>query len=123
MRIIIAAISIMLLGEGAPAILVDNTAQLVAASPAPADFAVRVERYAELHRRLERATPLVVSEDWSSIRATIDALADKIRAERANAGRGDVFTPEDVPVARQFIDVALERGQRNVRRIAERDKA
>ena len=94
MRIIIAAVSIMLLAEGQSAIIVDNTAQLVAASPAPADFAVSVERYAELHRRLERATPLVVSENWSSVRAAIDALAGTIRAERATARRGDVFTPE-----------------------------
>jgi hypothetical protein len=103
MRIIIAAVLIVLLAEGQPASSIDNTAQPVTTSQAPADFAVRVEQYATLHRRLERTAPLVVSQDWSTVRAASDALADKIRAERANAERGDVFTPEVERWVRQIL--------------------
>jgi hypothetical protein len=60
-----------------------------------ADFQARVDRYAALHRQMEETTPpIVVSDDWSSIRESIDALAGKIQAARANAREGDVFTPE-----------------------------
>jgi hypothetical protein len=60
-----------------------------------ADFQARVDRYVALHRQIEETTPpIVVSDDWSSIRESIDALAGKIRTARANARQGDVFTPE-----------------------------
>ena len=93
---IIAAVLVMLAG-GLPTSSVDNTvnAQPLTTRQVLADFGVRVDRYAALRRRLEQTTPpMVVSNDWSSIKAAIDALAEKIRTERANAKQGDVFTPE-----------------------------
>ena len=43
-----------------------------------------------------------------SIRAAIDALAEKIGTERANARRGDVFTPEVDRWFRQTLADCLE---------------
>ena len=106
---IIAAALVGLLVDGLPANPVDNTARLVTTSQVLADFAVRAERYAALRRRLEQTTPsIVVSDDVSSIRAAIDALAEKIRTERANARRGDVFTPEVDRWFRQTLAECLE---------------
>ena len=60
-----------------------------------ADFQAGVDRYVALHRQIEETTPpIVASDDWSSIRESIDTLAGKIRTARANARQGDVFTPE-----------------------------
>ncbi len=59
------------------------------------DFQIRVDHYVALHRQLDKTTPPpVVSEDWSSVRERIDALARRIQAERANARQGEVFTPD-----------------------------
>ena len=60
-----------------------------------ADFQARVDRYVALHRQIEATKPpIVVSDDWSSIKESIDTLAGKIRTARASARQGDVFTPE-----------------------------
>jgi hypothetical protein len=58
-----------------------------------ADFQMRVQQYAELHRRIEKSSPIPISKDWSQVRAAVDTLASRIRTERASATQGNVFTP------------------------------
>jgi hypothetical protein len=64
------------------------------ARQALSDFQLRVEQYAELHRRIERDAPIPISEDWSQVRAAVDNLATRIREERASATQGAIFTPD-----------------------------
>jgi hypothetical protein len=74
-----------------------------------AEFKKRVDGYADLHERLakgdaeqkERATPAEIS----SAKA---ALAAKVRASRANAKQGDIFTPSVRPVFRRLLRPELK---------------
>lgn len=78
-------------------------------SPPAADFTARVQRYVELHRELEGTVPTVaVPDDYAAVVAAIDALAARIRAARATAHRGDIFTPDIERWFRQMIARALE---------------
>lgn len=77
----------------------------VAAFAAPEDtFARAVNRYARLHQKLEKQLPALRSTGRS---ATIEnhehALARKIRAARANARQGEIFTPEVARYFRQLV--------------------
>jgi hypothetical protein len=59
-----------------------------------ADFSTRVWNYFELRNELERGLPaLTVSDDPAEIRRAIHDLAKQIRAARAEAKQGDIFTP------------------------------
>jgi hypothetical protein len=59
-----------------------------------ADFSARVGSYSELRRTLEKELPpLTVTDDAAEIRRTVDALAQHIRAARAGAREGEIFTP------------------------------
>jgi hypothetical protein len=59
------------------------------------DFKKRVDQYVELHKRLEKdVPPLKKKEDPAKIQASQEALAKAIRAERATAKQGEIFTPE-----------------------------
>jgi hypothetical protein len=59
------------------------------------DFKARIDKYMELHNRLEKdSPPLKETSDPGKIKASQDALAEKIRAARANARQGDIFTAE-----------------------------
>jgi hypothetical protein len=60
-----------------------------------ADFNSRVEKYMELHNRLEKqAPPLKETKDPAEIKASQDVLAQKIADARKDAQPGDIFTPE-----------------------------
>jgi len=69
-----------------------------------ADFKVRVERYAELHKDLAKGDARQ-KEDTSAERINTqkDALAAKIQAARAGAKQGDIFAPEIRPVFRKLL--------------------
>jgi len=68
------------------------------------DFKTRVDRYMELHKRLEKRTPpLKKVDDPAKIQASQEALATAIRSERADAKPGDIFTPEISERLRQLI--------------------
>jgi hypothetical protein len=69
-----------------------------------AQFEARVQAYVTLHRSLERdvAVP-VAAGDQAQIRRVADVLASRIRAARADAGRGDLFTPETAALFRRLI--------------------
>jgi hypothetical protein len=74
-----------------------------------AEFESRVKAYVSLHRRLEGTVPTVaVSDDYGEVIAAIDALGTKIRAQRTDARRGDVFTPDVECWFRQMIDTSLQ---------------
>lgn len=90
-----------------------GAATAVAQSPQPADDAIQefvtaTREYAWMHRRLEHAlpplTPTTVPE---TIGRGILELAAAIRAERPDAGQGDLFTPALAPVLRSRIAAAL----------------
>ena len=58
------------------------------------DFETRVSSYFELRSELEKGLPpRRVTRDVAEIRRAIRALARRIRAARAEAKQGDIFTP------------------------------
>ena len=60
-----------------------------------ADFKSRIDKYMELHNRLEKdAPPLKETKDPTQIKASQDVLALKIREARKDAKAGEIFTPE-----------------------------
>jgi hypothetical protein len=64
------------------------------------EFKQGIDKYMDLHNRLEKKAPrLKETEDPAKIKASQDALAALIRAERANAKQGEIFTP---PVGAAF---------------------
>jgi hypothetical protein len=59
-----------------------------------ADFSTRVWNYSELRSKLEKGLPpLTVTDDPAEIRRAVHALATRIRAARAGAQQGEIFTP------------------------------
>ena len=59
-----------------------------------ADFSTRVWSYAELRSKLEEGLPpLTVTDDPAEIRRAVHARAKRIRAARAGAQEGEIFTP------------------------------
>jgi hypothetical protein len=84
-----------------------------------AEFETRVNAYVALHRRYEGTVPTVaVSTDYAQVLAAIDSLGTKIRAERKDARRGDVFTPEVECWFRGMIDTSLKGCDTNALRAA-----
>jgi hypothetical protein len=66
------------------------------------DFKQRIDKYMELHNRLEKKAPRMKStEDAAKIKASQDALAALIRGERATAKQGEIFTPAVATVLRR----------------------
>ena len=60
-----------------------------------ADFKTRVDKYMDLHNRLEKeAPPLKETKDPARIKASQDVLAQKIAEARKDAKPGEIFTPE-----------------------------
>ena len=69
------------------------------------EFKQRIDKYMELHNRLEKKAPRLKStEDPAKIKASQDALAALIRAERATAKPGEIFTPEIAKVFRRLMN-------------------
>ncbi len=67
-------------------------------------FKQRIDAYMELHRRLEKQAPaLKAKSEPEEIKASQDALATAIRAERKTAKQGDVFTPEIAALFRRLM--------------------
>jgi hypothetical protein len=78
--------------------------------PALAGFHRAVEAYVELHRALEAGLPpLEITSDPAQLRRAVDARASAIRAARAGAQAGDIFTKEGGRVLRTRIHDALDR--------------
>jgi hypothetical protein len=59
-----------------------------------ADFSARIWSYAALRSELEKGLPpLRITNDPAEIRRAVHALAKRIRAARAGAQEGEIFTP------------------------------
>jgi hypothetical protein len=100
--VVLSAAGLGSLQSAAPSV-VQQTPE-ASANAALADFNRRVAEYAALHRRLEGPIPtLRISDHPDEIRAAMDALAERIRYERARAKQGDVFTRDITPVFRSLI--------------------
>jgi hypothetical protein len=68
------------------------------------DFNKRIHAYMDLHNRLEKkAPPLKTTEDPAKIKASQEALAATIKAERAGAKQGEIFTPEVSALFRRLM--------------------
>lgn len=68
------------------------------------EFQDRIEKYMELHNKAkQQAPPLKESENPAEIKQAEDALAASIRASRAGAKQGDVFSPEISRLFRSLI--------------------
>jgi hypothetical protein len=68
------------------------------------DFKKHVDEYVQLHKRLEKqAPPLKKKEDQATIAASQEALAKSIRAARATAKQGEIFTPEIAKLFRRLM--------------------
>jgi hypothetical protein len=68
------------------------------------DFKQRVDKYMELHNRAEKKGPaLKETDDPAKIKASQEALATSIRAARANARQGEIFTPEVAQLFRRLM--------------------
>jgi hypothetical protein len=64
------------------------------------DFQERISTYIDLHKKAAKdAPPIKETKDAAKIKAAQDALALQIRALRAKARQGEIFTPE---IARLF---------------------
>lgn len=73
-----------------------------------AEFGTRVREYFELRGELEKALPaLTVTDDPTEIRRTVHALANRIRAARAEAQQGDIFTPTISVEFQKILDLEM----------------
>jgi hypothetical protein len=75
-----------------------------------AQFHCAVREYVGLHRMLEIPLPTqTLTSDPEEIRRATDALATAIRAARAGAKQGDVFTKQGGLMIRARVHAALDR--------------
>jgi hypothetical protein len=69
-----------------------------------ADFKDRVDKYMELHNRLEKdSPPLKETKNPAEIKLSEDVLAKKIREARKTARQGEIFTPEVQQLFRRLM--------------------
>jgi hypothetical protein len=69
-----------------------------------ADFKKRVDAYMDVHKRARTEAPrLKPTDNPEDIRAAREALADGIRAARAGAKQGDIFTPDAATIVRRLL--------------------
>ena len=83
-----------------------------ATDPSRQVFIQRVNEYVALHRRLEAPLPPeVVTADLEALFAPRKGLAAAIRAARADARQGDIFSPETSKYVRVLVAAALREGR------------
>ncbi len=74
-----------------------------------AEFKAKVDAYDKLRRDLESKTPaLKRTEDPAKINLAEKTMAEQIRAARANAKRGDIFTPATAAMFRRLLGPTLK---------------
>ena len=74
-----------------------------------ADFKERVDTYMDVRKdAIKDAPPLKETTDVTKLKAAQDGMAVQIRAARANAKQGDVFTPEIVAQFRRLLNPELK---------------
>ena len=73
------------------------------------DFTRRVEAYLKLRKDAVKGAPkLQETNDVAKIKAAQDAMSVQIRAARANAKHGDIFTPEITAKFRRLLSPELK---------------
>lgn len=73
------------------------------------EFAQLVQQYLDLHKKLEASLPpLGPKETQEKIVERKTSLAQKIRGERSDAKKGDVFAPEIAEEFRRLIRIELQ---------------
>jgi hypothetical protein len=95
---------------GAIVILLSAWAQVASAQDSPAavkDFDARLTKYLEL-RKDETGDPQKPSKSPEQITNNEQQIAAKMRAARAGAKQGDIFTPQITAFFRQQIAKAME---------------
>ena len=74
------------------------------------DFLDRVNEYVALHQRLEKAAPKLPEDATpQQIHQTQRSLAAQIRAARAGAKQGDLFTPEMTAFVKRLLNRVFAR--------------
>jgi hypothetical protein len=74
-----------------------------------ADFKSRIDAYMKLRKEAVKDAPrLKETKDPAKIRAAQDAMSVQIRAARANAAHGDIFTPEITAQFRRMLSPELK---------------
>jgi hypothetical protein len=74
-----------------------------------ADFQSRINAYMKLRKEaIKDAPPLKETKDPAKIKAAQDAMSVQIRAARANAAHGDIFTPEITAQFRRMLSPELK---------------
>lgn len=74
-----------------------------------ADFQSRIDAYMKLRKEAVKDAPrLKETKDPAKIRAAQDAMSTHIRAARANAKHGDIFTPEITAKFRRMLSPELK---------------
>ena len=69
-----------------------------------AEFTAKMDEYAKLRTKLQKGLPaLAVTPNPREIQQAERLLAERIRAARAGAGRGDIFTEETRRAFRQML--------------------
>lgn len=73
------------------------------------EFQQRIDEYVKLRKTAGKDTPpLKETADPADIQAAQDALAEKIRAARAGARQGDIFTPDAQKLFRRLMEPAVK---------------
>ena len=74
-----------------------------------ADFKSRIDAYMKLRKEAVKDAPrLKETKDPAKIKAAQDAMSVHIRAARANAAHGDIFTPEITAQFRRMLSPQLK---------------
>ena len=74
-----------------------------------ADFRARVDKYNELRSSLEKnAPPLKKTDEPGEIAVAERAIGQQIRAARANAKQGDIFTPATAAMFRRLLNPTVK---------------
>jgi len=88
------------------------------------DFTSRVGAYVTLQKKLERGLPpQKPTKDPAQIKASEEALAARMRAARANARQGDIFTPEIAALFRRLMHPEVKGPDASTTRHTVRDEA
>jgi hypothetical protein len=88
------------------------------------DFQERIDSYMELHDRLKKQGPaMTTTKEPADTQASEQALATRIRADRATAKQGDIFTPAIATRLRALMNPELRGGAASDTRASIREDA
>jgi hypothetical protein len=103
MKWLACAMAAVLLGS-APARAQTGPPQAAAKPDALEEFTERAAKYATLRGDIEKQLPpLTGKDDPAHVVAFEDSLAEKVRAARASARQGDLFTPAAATALRKIL--------------------